>query len=43
MFQSTGSQVSYSCRGTKYLLVGDSVRTCKEGMWTGEEPHCECK
>ena len=26
-----------------YVRVGDSMRTCTGGMWTGTQPFCQCK
>ena len=37
-----GSTATYSCNAG-FTLVGDTVRTCEDDMWTGTEPNCQCK
>ncbi|XP_013394674.1 limulus clotting factor C-like [Lingula anatina] len=38
--QAQGSKVTYTCfQG--YRLVGPSERTCNDGVWSGQQPHCE--
>lgn len=34
-----GGQVTFGCN-SEYKLVGDQSRTCKNGVWTGEQPRC---
>ena len=37
-----GSQASYSCLGSGFILRGDSSRQCSTtGLWTGSQPVCE--
>ena len=37
--QSIGSTATYTC-DSSYELVGDEVRRCVDGEWTGQEPTC---
>ena len=35
-----GSTANYSCN-SGYQLVGDAIRTCRDGQWTGTAPECK--
>ena len=37
-----GSQATYSCQSSGYILTGDSSRQCStNGRWTGTQPSCD--
>ena len=41
--RTVGSNATYSCQ-SRYTLVGEPGRTCLgTGLWSGQEPTCECK
>lgn len=37
--QNHGGTVTFTCN-PEYKLAGDSSRTCKHGIWSGEQPRC---
>ena len=40
---TAGARAVYSCRSSNYQLVGRAERMCgANGVWTGEEPQCQC-
>ncbi len=37
---SDGSKIEYKCEFEDMSLIGDRIRTCVDGKWTGSIPRC---